>query len=66
MFRGQGDPLVIEVFLVFVLLLGTMAYGLGVSAVPYTMVGEVFTLEFRTLGSCMVQITRLATSAGQK
>ena len=40
------------------LLLTTTAYGTGVGAVPYTIVGEIFTPEFRTLGSCMAQVVR--------
>ena len=40
------------------LLLTTTAYGTGVGAVPYTIIGEIFTPEFRTLGSCMAQVVR--------
>ena len=36
----------------------TIAYGMGVGAVPYTMVGELFTPEHRTLGSCLAQVVR--------
>ena len=56
--QGQGDPVMLEVGLVTALMLATTAYGLGVGAIPYTMVGEVFTPEHRTLGSCMAQILR--------
>ena len=39
-------------------MVATIAYGMGVGAVPYTMVGEVFTPEHRTLGSCLAQVVR--------
>ena len=58
MSQGLGEPVMLEVGLVTALLLATTAYGLGVGAIPYTMVGEVFTPEHRTLGSCMAQILR--------
>ena len=58
MSQGLGDPVMLEAGLVTALLLATTAYGLGVGAIPYTMVGEVFTPEHRTLGSCMAQILR--------
>ena len=37
---------------------GTVAYGAGVGSIPYTMVGEVFTPDYKTLGACMVQSVR--------
>ena len=55
--RRPGD-LAVQAGLVASLMAGTTAYGLGVGAIPYTMVGEVFTPEHRTLGSCMAQATR--------
>ena len=58
MSQGLGDQVILEVGLVTALMLATTAYGLGVGAIPYTMVGEVFTPEHRTLGSCMAQILR--------
>ena len=58
MSKGLGDPVMLEVGLVTALMFATTAYGLGVGAIPYTMVGEVFTPEHRTLGSCMAQILR--------
>ena len=55
-----------KVGLVASLMVTTIAYGMGVGAVPYTMVGEVFTPEHRTLGSCLAQVVRWVypTSAG--
>ena len=47
-----------KVGLVASLMVATIAYGMGVGAVPYTMVGEVFTPEHRTLGSCLAQVVR--------
>ena len=40
------------------LLVATTAYGMGVGAVPYTMGGEGFTPEHRSLGSCLAQVVR--------
>ena len=50
--------LIQKVGLVASLMVATIAYGMGVGAVPYTMVGEVFTPEHRTLGSCLAQVVR--------
>ena len=47
-----------KVGLVASLMVTTIAYGMGVGAVPYTMVGELFTPEHRTLGSCLAQVVR--------
>ena len=43
------------------LLLACVAYGLGVGAVPYTLIGEVFPSQYRTLGSCLAQVVRTTT-----
>jgi len=43
------------------LFVGTVAYGAGVGSIPYTMVGEVFTPDYKTLGACMVQSVRCIT-----
>ena len=43
------------------LLIACVAYGLGVGAVPYTMIGEVFPPQYRTLGSCLAQVLRTTT-----
>jgi len=58
MARGFDDQLLVQVGLVSSLLVATTAYGMGVGAVPYTMVGEVFTPEHRSLGSCLAQVVR--------
>ena len=44
-----------------VLLVACVSYGLGVGAVPYTMIGEVFPPQYRTLGSCLAQVVRTTT-----
>ena len=43
------------------LLVACVSYGLGVGAVPYTMIGEVFPPQYRTLGSCLAQVVRTTT-----
>ena len=48
----------VQASLIASLLISTTAYGMGVGAVPYTIIGEIFTPEFRTLGSCMAQVVR--------
>jgi hypothetical protein len=63
--QRPGD-LAVQAGLVASLLVGTTAYGLGVGAIPYTMVGEVFTPEHRTLGSCMAQATRCSANLSLK
>ena len=57
-FFYPGDCETQQVGLVASLMVTTIAYGMGVGAVPYTMVGEVFTPEHRTLGSCLAQVVR--------
>lgn len=56
--QGLGSLLVLRAALVTSLMVATTSYGLGVGAVPYTMVGELFTPEHRTLGSCTAQVVR--------
>ena len=48
----------VQASLIASLLISNTAYGMGVGAVPYTIIGEIFTPEFRTLGSCMAQVVR--------
>ena len=48
----------VQASLIASLLISNTAYGMGVGAVLYTIVGEIFTPEFRTLGSCMAQVVR--------
>jgi len=43
------------------LMVATTAYGLGVGAVPYTMLGEVFTPRHRNMGASMAQLVRGCT-----
>merc|ERR1712032_1345607 len=55
------DSTALKASFVTSLLVATTAYGMGVGAVPYTQVGELFTPEHRTLGSCLAQLVRSAT-----
>ena len=48
----------VQASLIASLLFTTNSYGTGVGAVLYTIIGEIFTPEFRTLGSCMAQVVR--------
>ena len=52
------NQIVAQAGLIASLMVTTIAYGMGVGAVPYTMVGELFTPEHRTLGSCLAQVVR--------
>ena len=54
-----GTSPVLAILLVASLQVGTIAYGAGVGSIPYTMVGEVFTPEYKTVGTCVVQSVRL-------
>ena len=53
-----GTSPVLAILLVASLQVGTIAYGAGVGSIPYTMVGEVFTPECKTVGACVVQSIR--------
>jgi len=59
--QGVGPVVVEQVVLLASLLLATTAYGLGVGAVAYTMLGEVFLPSHRNMGTAMAQLVRGAT-----
>ena len=59
--KGSGNPTVEAIVLVTSLVLATVAIGLGPGSVPYTLVGELFPPEYRTLGSCVVMVVRCLT-----
>merc|ERR1719350_224158 len=46
------------VMLVVSLQVATVAYGAGVGPITYTMVGEVFMPQYKTVGACVVQSVR--------
>ena len=48
----------LQVLLIVCLEVGAIAYGAGVGSIPYTMAGEVFTPECKTMGICIVQSVR--------
>ena len=50
--------ILLQICLVASLQVGTIAYGAGVGSIPYTMTGEVFTPEYKTVGACVVQSVR--------
>ena len=56
--KGSGEPAVEAIVLVASLVLATVAIGLGPGSVPYTLMGELFPPEYRTLGSCVVLVVR--------
>ena len=56
--KGSGDPAAEAIVLVASLVLATVAIGLGPGSVPYTLMGELFPPEYRTLGSCVVLVVR--------
>ena len=56
--KGTGDPTVEAIVLVASLVIATIAIGLGAGSVPYTLMGELFPPEYRTLGSCVVLVVR--------
>ena len=58
---NNESSVLIQAALLSALLLACVAYGLGVGAVPYTMIGEVFPPQYRTLGSCLAQVVRTST-----
>ena len=59
--KGSGNRTVEAIILVASLVLATVAIGLGPGSVPYTLVGELFPPEYRTLGSCVVLVVRSLT-----
>merc|ERR1711974_94120 len=61
LFCLSGLLVLLQTGLLLALLLACVAYGLGVGAVPYTMIGEVFPPQYRTLGSCLAQVVRTTT-----
>merc|ERR1712126_584344 len=60
---SQGSPatILLQMGLITSVIVTSTSYGLGVGSIPYTMVGEVFIPEHKTLGSCIVQIVRCFT-----
>ena len=48
----------LQVLLIVSILVFAVAYGAGFGAVPYTMTGEVFTPEGKTVGICVCQAVR--------
>ena len=56
--KGAGNPTVEAIVLVASLVIATIAIGLGAGSVPYTLMGELFPPEYRTLGSCVVLVVR--------
>ena len=56
--KDKGDPTVEAIVLVASLVIATIAIGLGAGSVPYTLMGELFPPEYRTLGSCVVLVVR--------
>ena len=61
--KGSGDPEVEAIVLILALVLATVAIGLGPGSVPYTLMGELFPPEYRTLGSCVVLVVRSSDSS---
>ena len=53
-----GESSELLVMLVVALEVGCVAYGAGVGSVPYAMVGEVFTPEYKTLGAAVLLVVR--------
>ena len=58
---SNQSSVLLQISLLSALLLACVAYGLGVGAVPYTLIGEVFPPQYRTLGSCLAQVVRTTT-----
>ena len=56
--KESGNKTAEGVVLVVSLVVATIAIGLGPGSVPYTLMGELFPAEYRTLGSCMVLVVR--------
>ena len=61
--KGSGNPALEAIVLVLALVLATVAIGLGPGSVPYTLMGELFPPEYRTLGSCVVLVVRSVDSS---
>ena len=56
--KESGNKTAEGVVLVVSLVVATIAIGLGPASVPYTLMGELFPAEYRTLGSCVVLVVR--------
>ena len=56
--KESGNKTAEGVVLVVSLVVATIAIGLGPGSVPYTLMGELFPAEYRTLGSCVVLVVR--------
>ena len=61
--KGSGNPALEAIVLVLALVLATVAIGLGPGSVPYTLMGELFPPEYRTLGACVVLVVRSVDSS---
>merc|ERR1712013_110692 len=59
--EAPEKSVVVQVLLIVSLQVSTMAYGAGVGSIPYTMTGEAFTPQHKTLGACCVQSVRCIT-----
>jgi len=60
-YLAEEKSVMLQVFLILSLQVGTIAYGAGVGSIPYAMTGEVFTPQHKTLGACCVQSVRCIT-----
>ena len=56
---GNGDSLPLQLGLIISILIFTIAYGAGFGAVPYALLGEIFTPNVKTIGVCVCQCFRL-------
>ena len=56
--KESGNKTAEGVVLVVSLVVATIAIDLWPGSVPYTLMGELFPAEYRTLGSCMVLVVR--------
>ena len=61
--KGSGNLALEAIVLILALVLATVAIGLGPGSVPYTLMGELFPPEYRTLGSCVVLVVRSTDSS---
>ena len=51
-------PAPVQAALLATLLSASISYGLGVGAVPYTLLCELFPPHYKTVGACLAQLTR--------
>ena len=56
--NGSGNPTAEAIVLVAALVLSNIAMALGAGSVSYTLLGERFPPEYKTLGSVVVVIIR--------